>query len=85
MQIIKPIPKPEDIEIELISKCKHKKTCFFYCQYPLPTCDYISYEGKPRGCSISECDKYISEKDAKAMGKKKLTEEFTRNPWAGGY
>lgn len=82
---IKPYPDPKEVKVELITKCKHRKTCFYHTMHPLESCDYISYEGKQRGCSISECDKYISEKEAKAIGKKKLTEEFTKKPYAGGY
>lgn len=76
MQSIKPIPNTEDIEIELISKCKHKKTCFFYCQYPLPTCDYFLATGHERGCRISECDKFMTKKEAKKKGLKDLREPF---------
>lgn len=34
-------------------------------------CSYIEYEDKPRNCKISECDKYMSKADAKALGKRK--------------
>ena len=40
--------------------CKHKD-CIYRCRLNFYRTDYCNYSvmvGKPRGCSISECDKY---------------------------
>lgn len=71
----KPVPNPDDIKIELISKCKHKN-CYYKINYPMKMCDYLTMTGKPRETPISKCDKYISKKDAKAMG---LTRRSAQN------
>lgn len=67
MNAKKPIPNIEDIEIELINKCKHKN-CFYRTIHPMDMCDYLSIAGSPRETPISQCDKYISKKEAKAKG-----------------
>ena len=60
----------EKEELELVSThCKHKD-CVYRSHILLgsriPVCMYAVLEGKARGCSISECDKYISGKKTKA-------------------
>ena len=48
---------------EVKTHCKHKD-----CSYRklldswLPYCDYIGATGRSRGCPISQCDKYTTEK-----------------------
>lgn len=51
-------------EVETVkTHCKHKN-----CSYRklldswLPYCDYIGATGRSRGCPISKCDKYTTEK-----------------------
>ena len=52
----------ETIE-RVATHCKHKD-----CSYRklldswLPYCDYIGATGRSRGCPISQCDKYTTEK-----------------------
>lgn len=61
--VIPPPAAPEYTEkAETIKDCKHKD-----CEYRRsgndrmnPTCDYLIMTGQPRGCDISECDKYRS-------------------------
>lgn len=50
--------------IETIEDCIHTD-CIYRATRPLRTgsCDYILIEGHSRGCKISECDKYVSNKD----------------------
>lgn len=39
--------------------CKHKDCIYRFRFDRCDFCNYIVVEGKPRGCSISECDKYV--------------------------
>ena len=55
--------------------CKRKKTCYYgaFLTSGVMYCNYIEIEGKARGCTGRDCDKY------KPRGKKKL------NPFTGRY
>lgn len=51
------------MEIETVDEhCKHEDCCYRFLlthgYRAVHYCDYIGVEGKPRGCKISECDKY---------------------------
>lgn len=51
-------------KMETVAKdCKHKD-CSYRKKFHgwTPYCDYIGATGKSRGCKISECDKYTTEK-----------------------
>lgn len=60
----------EDEEIQLVSThCKHED-CIYrsYITYNgrVPVCLYAVFECQPRGCKISECNRYIPGKKLKA-------------------
>lgn len=59
----------ENETVELCSThCRHKD-CIYRGQIDAghtPVCLYAMYEGKARGCRISECDKYKAGKKIKA-------------------
>lgn len=57
----------EEVE-ECRTHCKHKD-CIYRGQIDAghtPVCLYAMYEGRARGCKISECDKYKAGKKIKA-------------------
>lgn len=44
---------------ETVTKnCKHKDCKYRSTDRGLQTCSYILFKGEPRGCNISDCDKY---------------------------
>ena len=47
------------VKVETVAEhCKHKD-CVYRCDISGGTiCGYILYEGEPRRCAISKCDKY---------------------------
>ena len=45
---------------ETMIDCKHKDCVYRGNKSGLTTCDYCYITGMPRGCKISQCDKYIS-------------------------
>ena len=43
----------------LCDRCKWAKFCKYRStDRGLQTCSYILFKGEPRGCNISDCDKY---------------------------
>lgn len=50
-----------------MSSCKRKKECYYAMQDECGTdrklCGYILITGEPRGCPVSECDKFKSKKE----------------------
>ena len=45
------------------SHCKHRDCSYRkYLDGHTPYCDYIGATGRSRGCEISECDKYTTER-----------------------
>lgn len=60
------------MEIEtVVEHCKHPDCVYRNGDGNKATCDYILYEKRPRGCKISECDKY-----RRAKRKKQRTDGF---------
>lgn len=56
--------------------CKHKDCAYRGHVSPMntstdETCDYVLLEGHPRGCPISQCDKY-------RKGKRKMTRKLNQ-------
>ena len=50
--------KEKSTQPETMACCKHPD-CFYHgTKNTTPTCDYLLHTGTPRGCNISECDKY---------------------------
>ena len=50
--------KEKSTQPETMACCKHPD-CFYHgTKNTTPTCDYLLHTGTPRGCKISECDKY---------------------------
>ena len=49
-------------KLETVAECCHRTDCVYRSKIEggIPICVYILVEGVPRGCSISECDKYKS-------------------------
>lgn len=48
----------EDVTVETVDKdCKHKD-CKYRAVVSFEYCKYMIVTGRPRGCSISACDKY---------------------------
>lgn len=47
-------------EIETVQEyCQHEDCIYRRCfERSTPYCDYIGVEKRPRGCDISQCDKY---------------------------
>ena len=47
--------------IETVKDCRHKDCAYRskMSNKAIETCDYFLITNKPRGCKISECDKYI--------------------------
>lgn len=43
---------------ETMECCRHPDCYYRSAKNTVPTCDYILRTGMPRGCKVSECDKY---------------------------
>lgn len=43
---------------ETMECCRHPDCYYRSAKNTVPTCDYLLRAGMPRGCKISECDKY---------------------------
>lgn len=53
--------KEKSAQPETMACCRHPD-CFYHgTKNTTPTCDYLLHTGTPRGCKISECDKYRPE------------------------
>lgn len=46
---------------ETMACCRHPDCYYHGTKNTTPTCDYLLHTGTPRGCKISECDKYRPE------------------------
>ena len=58
--------------------CKHPDCYYHSAKNTVPTCGYILRTGVPRGCKVSECDKYKprgKEKNKSIVIFDRLTEE----------
>ena len=63
---------------ETMECCKHPDCYYHSAKNTVPTCDYILRTGVPRGCKVSECDKYKprgKEKNKSIVIFDRLTEE----------
>lgn len=70
--------KEKSTQPETIEPCKHPRLLLSQRENTLPTCDYILRTGVPRGCKVSECDKYKprgKEKNKTIVIFDRLTEE----------
>lgn len=50
--------KEKSTQPETMACCKHPDCYYHSAKNTVPTCDYILRTGVPRGCKVSECDKY---------------------------
>lgn len=63
---------------ETMACCRHPDCHYRSAKNTVPTCDYILRTGMPRGCKVSECDKYKprgKEKNKSIVIFDRLTEE----------
>ena len=63
---------------ETMACCRHPDCFYRSAKNTVPTCDYILRTGVPRGCKVSECDKYKprgKEKNKSIVIFDRLTEE----------
>ena len=70
--------KEKSTQPETMELCKHPDCYYHSAKNTLPTCDYILRTGVPRGCKVSECDKYKprgKEKNKSIVIFDRLTEE----------
>lgn len=70
--------KAKSNQAETMEKCNHPDCYYHSAKNTLPTCDYILRTGVPRGCKVSECDKYKprgKEKNKTIVIFDRLTEE----------
>ena len=70
--------KEKSTQPETIEPCKHPDCYYHSAKSTVPTCDYILRTGVPRGCKVSECDKYKprgKEKNKSIVIFDRLTEE----------
>lgn len=70
--------KEKSTQPETMACCKHPDCYYHSAKNTVPTCDYILRTGVPRGCKVSECDKYKSrgkEKNKTIVIFDRLTEE----------
>lgn len=50
--------KEKSTQPETMECCRHPDCYYRSAKNTVPTCDYLLRAGMPRGCKISECDKY---------------------------
>lgn len=50
--------KEKSAQPETMECCRHPDCYYRSAKNTFPTCDYLLRTGMPRGCKISECDKY---------------------------
>lgn len=50
--------KEKNAQPETMACCRHPNCHYRSTKNTVPTCDYLLRTGMPRGCKISECDKY---------------------------
>lgn len=50
--------KEKSAQPETMACCRHPDCHYRSAKNTVPTCDYLLRTGMPRGCKISECDKY---------------------------
>lgn len=50
--------KENSTQPETMACCRHPDCHYRSAKNTVPTCDYILRTGMPRGCKVSECDKY---------------------------
>lgn len=70
--------KEKSTQPETMACCKHPDCYYHSAKNTVPTCDYILRTGVPRGCKVSECDKYKprgKEKNKSIVIFDRLTEE----------
>lgn len=70
--------KEKSTQPETMACCKHPDCYYHSAKNTVPTCDYILRTGVPRGCKVSECDKYKprgKEKNKTIVIFDRLTEE----------
>ena len=70
--------KEKSTQPETMACCKHPDCYYYSAKNTVPTCDYILRTGVPRGCKVSECDKYKprgKEKNKSIVIFDRLTEE----------
>ena len=70
--------KEKSTQPETMACCKHPDRYYHSAKNTVPTCDYILRTGVPRGCKVSECDKYKprgKEKNKTIVIFDRLTEE----------
>ena len=65
--------------VETVEEYCSQKDCIYrspLTSYQVDYCNYIVVEGKPRGCSISTCDKYKAGKKKVVMTRRGLWLEW---------
>ena len=70
--------KEKSTQPETMACCRHPDCFYHSAKNTVPTCDYILRTGVPRGCKVSECDKYKprgKEKNKTIVIFDRLTEE----------
>lgn len=70
--------KEKSTQPETMAYCRHPDCFYRSAKNTVPTCDYILRTGVPRGCKVSECDKYKprgKEKNKSIVIFDRLTEE----------
>lgn len=70
--------KENSMQPETMERCRHPDCYYRSAKNTVPTCDYILRTGMPRGCKVSECDKYKprgKEKNKTIVIFDRLTEE----------
>lgn len=50
--------KEKSAQPETMACCRHPDCHYRSAKNTVPTCDYILRTGMPRGCKVSDCDKY---------------------------
>lgn len=75
-----------------MERCTRKKDCIYALQDAINRsgkhCGYILFTGEPRGCPLSNCDKFKSKKDnerEKQYKKPKIKKHKPFNPWITKY